>query len=399
MKITAKISALALAVLLCLSLLAGCGGDASGSGSSSAAPDSASLSASSPEDASSGASDADGEEEEPIDFSKGLDESGRIAGVTALDYVTLPEDHGAIPVPADAVAVSDEDVQAQIDNLMAQFAKPEQLTDRAIEDGDQVNIDYSGSIDGEKFDGGTASAQTVEAGSTQFIDDFLTQIIGHMPGETFNVEVTFPDPYKNNPDLAGKDAVFEVTINYIEGESITPEFNDAFVAENLTELYGWENVEAVREDARNSLYDTLLLDYVWGYVLENAVIREVPESVVEFQTAMLLNQLREQATMYGMTMEMFLQLNGITGGEEALLEQEAESLQEGARQLLVQQALAEAEAMEATDTEIGEYFKSTMDVDDYSAYEEHFGHPYLCMAVLSEKVNEHLTGGAVVEQA
>ena len=97
-----------------------------------------------------------------------------------------------------------------------------------------MNIDYSGSIDGEKFDGGTASSQSVQAGSAQFIDDFLTQIIGHTPGETFDVEVTFPDPYENNPDLAGKDAVFEVTINYIEGEDVTPEFSDDFVKENLT---------------------------------------------------------------------------------------------------------------------------------------------------------------------
>ncbi|MFQ9679769.1 MAG: FKBP-type peptidyl-prolyl cis-trans isomerase [Ruthenibacterium lactatiformans] len=80
-----------------------------------------------------------------------------------------------------------------------------------------------------KFDGGTASSQSVQAGSAQFIDDFLTQIIGHTPGETFDVEVTFPDPYENNPDLAGKDAVFEVTINYIEGEDVTPEFSDDFV--------------------------------------------------------------------------------------------------------------------------------------------------------------------------
>lgn len=239
MKKTTKFISAALAAALCAGLLAGCNSASSSSGSTSASGSaSASASASASSSTSAGA--------ESIDYSKGLAENGHIDGVTALDYVTLPADYAAIPLAAGTADVSDEDVQAQIDSIMAQYAKPEQITDRAIEDGDQVNIDYSGSIDGEKFDGGTASSQSVLAGSAQFIDDFLTQIIGHTPGETFDVEVTFPDPYENNPDLAGKDAVFEVTINYIEGEDITPEFNDDFVKENLTASYGWESADDVR---------------------------------------------------------------------------------------------------------------------------------------------------------
>ena len=149
MKKTTKFISAALAAALCAGLLAGCNSASSSSGSTSA---SGSASASSSTSASA----------ESIDYSKGLAENGHIDGVTALDYVTLPADYAAIPLAAGTADVSDEDVQAQIDSIMAQYAKPEQITDRAIEDGDQVNIDYSGSIDGEKFDGGTASSQSVQ---------------------------------------------------------------------------------------------------------------------------------------------------------------------------------------------------------------------------------------------
>ena len=207
-----KILSLAVAFALCALLFAGCG--QTDSSSSSSASDSQSASDSTSDSGSTSTSDSSGGgTADAVDFSAGLDENGHLTGVRALDYVTLPENYKAIPVPAADAEVTKEELDAQIASLLANYAEPEQITDRAIEDGDYVNIDYSGSVDGEKFDGGTAEAQRVLAGSNQFIDDFLTQIIGHKPGESLSIEVTFPDPYENNPDLAGKDAVFEVTIN------------------------------------------------------------------------------------------------------------------------------------------------------------------------------------------
>lgn len=399
MKKLQKILCAALALALCAGLLSGCGdasSDSLSAGSASAsAPDSASMSVPSDSGASSAGS-APQDTAEPIDFSAGMDENGFIEGVRALDLVTLPADYAAIPVPADEVAVTDEDIQAEIDNLAAQFAQPEQITDRAIEDGEYVNINYSGSVDGEKFDGGTADNQRVLSGSNQFIDDFLTQIIGHTPGETFDVEVTFPDPYKNNPDLAGKDAVFEVTVNYIEGESIVPEFDDAFVQEHMTSYYGWETVSDAREEIGQVLYDDALSNFVWNYMMEHAQIAELPEKVREFQSAMVLNRVRSEAQMYGVPVETYLQAMVGVQDEDAFLAAQAQSIEDGAKQQLIIQAIAEDTALSVDDAAIAAYFLENMDTEDYSVYEENFGRPYLCMAVTVEKINAMLTENAVI---
>ncbi len=390
-----KILCALLALALCVGLLAGCG---SGGADSASAPDSASVpdsaSASAPADSDTPQDDAP--DAEPIDFSAGLDENGFIAGVRALDYVTLPADYAAIPVPADEIAVKEEDIQAEIDGIAAQYAQPEQITDRAVEDNEYVNIDYSGSVDGVKFDGGTASGQQVLSGSQQFIDDFLTQIIGHMPGETFDVEVSFPDPYENNPDLAGKEAVFEVTINYIEGETVVPEFDDAFVSENLS-YYGWETVADARAEIEQVLYDDNLYSFVWNYMTENTQIDEMPQAVTEYHTAMLLNRMRSEAQMYGVPVETYLQAMVGVQDEDAFLAMQAQSIEESAKQWLILQAIAEDTAFSVDDAAIAAYFQETMNTEDYAVYEENFGHPYLCMAVTAYKANNLMTENAVVE--
>ena len=135
-------------------------------------------------------------------------------------------------------------VEAQEEENTAAAAETVKITDRAIEDGDKVNIDYVGSVDGVEFEGGNTNGAGTEvtAGGTDYIDDFLTQIIGHMPGETFDVNVTFPDEYPNNPDLAGKDAVFVTTINYIVGKNdaslaTVKAIEDALAADNSAENF------------------------------------------------------------------------------------------------------------------------------------------------------------------
>ena len=385
-----------LAAVLALGMtaaLAGCGSTASSEATAeSAATEEAAASSATEETAEADESAYDYLAD--FSFSQAYDDKGYLKDVTALDYVTLPADYAAIPLAAGTADVSDEDVQAQIDSIMAQYAKPEQITDRAIEDGDQVNIDYSGSIDGEKFDGGTASSQSVQAGSAQFIDDFLTQIIGHTPGETFDVEVTFPDPYENNPDLAGKDAVFEVTINYIEGEDVTPEFNDDFVKENLTASYGWESADDVRDSIREDLRQSQIFQFIWNYMIENSTVSEVPQAVLDFQSGAMLNQLKSQASMYGIDSATFLQAMGVAS-EEAFLEQYAEDIKSSATQLLIIQAIAEDAKLKADDAELAKYFSDNMGTEDYSTYEEHFGRPYVSMVVLSELANNYLMDNAV----
>ena len=371
-----------LAAAMCAAL-AGCNSGASSSGSASG----------SSSDASSGTSEASA-----IDYSAGLDEKGYFEGVTALDYVTLPADYNAIPLSEADVAVDESYLDSYIDSIAQSFATDIEITDRAVEEGDSVNIDYTGSIDGVEFDGGSTggSGTVVTAGGTGYIDDFLDQIIGHEPGETFDVNVTFPDPYENNPDLAGKDAVFVTTINHIVEQEI-PEVTDEFVKENLYETDGWETVEQMRTELADAMRETNIYNGVWNYLMENCEISEVPEAVTTFQQESVLNEYRMYATSYGMELEDFISAMGMES-TDAVLESAAATIESYAKQALITQAIAEKEAMDLTHEDVVSYFAEVESAteDTVTQYEEYFGAPYVMMNAVNYYVGTFLIDSAVV---
>ena len=375
-----------LAAAMCAAL-AGCNSGASSSGSASGSSSSSDASS------SSGTSAA-----ETIDYSAGLNDKGFFEGVTALDYVTLPADYNAVPLAEADVAVDEDYLASYIDSIAQSFATDIEVTDRAVEDGDSVNIDYVGSIDGVEFDGGSTggTGTVVTAGATNYIDDFLDQIIGHMPGETFDVNVTFPDPYENNPDLAGKDAVFVTTINHIVEQEI-PEVTDEFVKENLYETDGWETVEQMETELREVMRETNIYNGVWDYLMENCEISEIPEAVTTFRQESVLNQYRSYAMSYGMELNDFLTAMGIESSD-ALLESSAATIETYAKQSLITQAIAEKEAMELTHDDVLAYFADVEDAteDTVTEYEDFFGAPYVMMNALNYYVGTLLIDGAVV---
>ena len=193
-----RLGAAALALTM-TAALAGCGAAGSNSASTSGS-----------------AASEDVPEMVEIDYSKYIDENGFWKDIHALDYVTLPEYKG-VEIPAEEIEPTEEEIESNRQSLLSQWAYYDEVTDRAVEDGDTVNIDYVGSVDGVEFTGGNTNGAgtTVTIGVTSYIDDFLEQLIGHKPGETFDVNVTFPDDYNDSTDadgntvvLAGKDAVF-----------------------------------------------------------------------------------------------------------------------------------------------------------------------------------------------
>ena len=231
-----------------------------------------------------------GSTEYVYEYSKGLTDFGYLEGITAKDYIDF-----------DAKDIVIE--RSEIDSLVNQNTEslwnyigtsfPSKITDRAIENGDRVNINYSGSVDGVKFSGGTAENQEVTAGSNEFIDDFLTQIIGHKAGETFDIHVSFPDPYPNNPDLAGKPSVFEVTINYIVG---TPDFSDAFITENnkaIGDLLQDAKLAEIKtktemDDYFYKVYEKSCLESAINNAINGLELKkEVPESVKQYVTDLI----------------------------------------------------------------------------------------------------------------
>ena len=118
---------------------------------------------------------------ENFSYSSGLDENGYWEGVKALDYVTLPENFASLTFKRSEIEPAEEEIQSEIDSLLSDHATEKQVTDRAAADGDTVNIDYAGSVDGVAFSGGTYSGYSLTLGSGTFVDGFEDQIVGHTP--------------------------------------------------------------------------------------------------------------------------------------------------------------------------------------------------------------------------
>ena len=171
------------------------------------------------------------EEVYPVDEPKvdiqSLDENGVKfnAVVTVKPQVKLG-DYKGIKLEKIEYNVTAGDVKAELNRMREQASRRVEVKDRAVKDGDIVKLDYSGSINGEKFDGGTATDQELVIGSNTFIPGFESQMIGMNIGETKDITVTFPKDY-HAADLAGKDAVFTVTVKGITEKQL-PELDDAF---------------------------------------------------------------------------------------------------------------------------------------------------------------------------
>lgn len=315
-------------------------------------------------------------EEESFDYSAGYDEKGFFEGVHALDYITLL-DYSSIEL-SEEIIPSDETVQSQIDQTVSSYSTTNQITDsdRLIEDGDTVNIDYVGSVDGVEFEGGSTQGNgtPVTIGVTNYIDGFLDQLIGHAPGENFDINVTFPDPYKNNEELSGKDAVFNITINYIE-ETVIPEFDDDFIAENLPD---YESADAYRQSIYDNLYKQNMYNALFQYIVENSEIAEVPETVVDTVYNERYQYYSSIASMYGLDMDTFLSANGLT--EETF----REMCKTYAGNYLVLQAVMEDAGWEMDADTAKEALE--FDDEDYESTVEYYGEPYVLFAASTDYV-------------
>ena len=326
-------------------------------------------------------------------YSDGLDENGYWSGIRALDYVTLPEDYASIPLKKADIEPTEEDVQSQIDSLLSQNTTTQQITDRAAADGDTVNIDYVGTVDGVAFTGGTYSGYSLTLGSGSLIDGFEDQIVGHKPGETFEVNVTFPDGYSDSTDaegnavvLSNKKAVFSVTLNYIS-EEILPELTDAWVEENFSSTDGVHTVEDLRAEYQKMLYQNNLNTAVMDYLLANSTFKDLPKEVTDYQVNQCLNYYYTMAQYYGYDLDSFLQAAAGYNSADDLLDAMSDSITEYAREALLYQAVAEAMDIAPTQEQI----------DTYTAYTETYGANYCTMVALMDAVSEALTTGAQVK--
>lgn len=287
-------------------------------------------------------------------------------------YVTLGEYKG-VEVTVAAATVAEEALTQMVEYIYTSSVTPDNgaIMNRAAQDGDTVNIDYVGKLDGVAFDGGTASGQNLVLGSHSYIDGFEDGLVGVTPGETVDLNLTFPENY-GAADLAGKAVVFTVTVNYIVP---TPEeFSDEVVAgfgisefTNMTELkqyandYLLENANYNRDmEIENALLET---------VMSNATIKEIPEAVIQKYSEQMTRSIESVATQYGIDSDTYLAY--YFGMDLATyLDTYAE---ESAKQGIVFQAIANAEGLNLTDEELDAELTTYATNAGYATVEEFLG--------------------------
>lgn len=220
-------------------------------------------------------------------------------------------DYKGIEVPKTRVTVKKEEVEEELKKVQEQNAREITIEDRAVKDGDILTIDYSGSVDGEKFEGGTAEDQTLVIGSGAFIPGFEEQLIGKELNEETAINVTFPEEY-HAPDLAGKEAVFEVKIKAIKEKEL-PELDDEFASEvsefETLEEYKADIKEKIRADKKaqaktereNKIVDT---------AVDNASM-DIPEAMIEEQVQQMTEEFAQRLSYQGLNLEQYLQFTGM----------------------------------------------------------------------------------------
>ena len=324
-------------------------------------------------------------------FSDAFDENGYLKGVTAADYVNLPDDYADITISADLGQVSEDEITNYINtNVLASFATDTQVTDRAAADGDTVNIDYVGRIDGVAFDGGDSQGNGYDLtlGSGTFIDGFEDQIVGHTPGESFDVQVTFPEDY-GKEELNGKAAVFKTTLNYISVK-VTPELSDEWVAENLAPTMAMSNVEELNAFVKDSiLYDQQSGEVYKALCDKVTFADELPQSVLDYYRDVVLMEVYRYAKNYGTDMATILSAQNYAS-VDAYLEDMQPTITNFTQQQLLMQAIAEKQGMKCDDAALAADFSRFFGSNDPSRYISTYGENYVKMNVLQSEVMQSL---------
>lgn len=273
------------------------------------------------------------------------------ASVTVKPEVTLGEYKGVEVEKVEAV-VTDEDVEKEIKTVAEKSARMISVEDRGIEKGDMVNIDFKGFIDGELFEGGSADGHTLEIGSGQFIEGFEDQLIGANLADDVEVKVTFPEDY-GKPELAGKEATFEVIINDIKYKEL-PEIDDEF-AKDVSEF---DTLEEYKEDLRKKLLETAqhkaeheVEDRIVGKVVDNAEV-DIPQVMVERQIDNNLREFDRRLRYQGLDLEKYIQILG--NDIASFRKQFEERSRREVKVQLVLEKVTETENIQASEEEVEE---------------------------------------------
>lgn len=326
-----------------------------------------------------------------------------LSGIDASKYVTLGEYKG-IEVTETLPDVTDETVDYYIENyILAPKAVTTEVTDRTVvEEGDTVNIDYTGYRDGTPFENGSAQGDSLTIGSGRFIPGFEDGLIGASVGETVTIDLAFPNDYEPNPDLAGVEVSFEVTINGISIVEL-PELTDEIVQE--TGIGECNTPDELRDYLYESFYNNAMESYnqtlrsdITNAIMANCIFKDPPEKMVDRYYDMLVDGMTQQALLYGMDLATYM-YNNYFMTESVYTEAFMESATTSAQQYIMFQAIADAEGLNMSDEELNQAMEENAAEFGYASVEEfkeQVEKETFREYMLADKVVEFLVENAVI---
>ncbi|MDE7268840.1 MAG: trigger factor [Acetatifactor sp.] len=281
------------------------------------------------------------------------------AEVALKPEVTLGKYKG-VKVPAADLAVTEEEVDKEIERERETNGRTVNVEDRAVKDGDMTVIDFEGFVDGVAFEGGKGENYPLTIGSGQFIPGFEEALIGAELNAQVDVNVTFPEDYQAE-ELAGKPAVFKCTVKEIK-EKLLPELDDEFASE----VSEFDTMAEYREDVKKKLADKKAAaakdakeEAAVDAVIEDAKM-EIPDAMLDTQQRQMVDEFSQRIQAQGLSMEQYMQFTGMTPA--MLLEQVRPQALKRIQSRLVLEAVAAAEKMEVSEEEFEEELKTMGEV-------------------------------------
>lgn len=297
----------------------------------------------------------------PIDYPEISVEKMDKTGVKfSAIIVVLPEfeveNYKGLSIKKDKVSVTEKEVNEELAKLQERHARFVEVTDRAVKEGDLINLNYSGKLDGVKFDGGTAEDQELTIGSHAFIPGFEEQMVGMTIGEEKDIDVTFPAEY-HSKDLAGKPVVFTVKVLGIREKEL-PALDDEFAKEiseheSLAELKKAtkDKIKHEKEHHAEHAAEAKLID-----AIVDGVELSVPKQMVEKQLNYMVNDLNARLASQGFSKEAYFEFLGTT--EDAFKKEREKDAEKSVKTSLVLERIVEKEKIEVTEAEIDEKVKA-----------------------------------------
>ena len=281
------------------------------------------------------------------------------AEVAVKPEVILGEYKG-LKVDKVSTRVTQKEVDEEIQKELERNARTIDVTDRAVQDKDQVTLDFEGFVDGEAFEGGKGEKYPLTIGSGAFIPGFEEQLIGAEIGKEVEVNVKFPEDYQAK-ELAGKDAVFKCTVHEIKTKEL-PELDDEFVSDvsdksETVDDYRAEVKAKIKERKENEGKQKRE-DQSVEQAVANAQI-DIPEPMIDLQTRQMSDDFARRIMQQGMSMEQYYQFTGLT--EEKMLEEFRPQAEKRIRTRLVLEAIVAAENIEVSDERLDEELQKMAD--------------------------------------